>query len=153
MSTIADPQVLAHLIERLNRLTPASQSRWGTLTPAELLTHLADSSDYVIGRRETPDMITPAGFKPWLMKWMALYSPMPWPKGSIPTQPWADPRGGGSRQGAFEPDRERAVLGLRLFAAHEHLLPAHTVFGRMNREDWLVLAYRHWDHHLRQFGL
>jgi len=28
----------------------------------------------------------------------------------------------------------------------------HPLFGNMSREDWGRLIYRHFDHHLRQFG-
>jgi hypothetical protein len=30
---------------------------------------------------------------------------------------------------------------------------AHGVFGRMTLEDWQRWAYKHADHHLRQFGV
>jgi hypothetical protein len=31
--------------------------------------------------------------------------------------------------------------------------PEHPAFGRLSRRAWGVLAYRHMDHHLRQFGV
>ena len=31
--------------------------------------------------------------------------------------------------------------------------PDHPAFGALTHKDWGVLAYRHTDHHLRQFGL
>jgi hypothetical protein len=31
--------------------------------------------------------------------------------------------------------------------------PLHPLFGRMSRRAYGVLAYRHTDHHLRQFGV
>ena len=42
MKTVADPTVLRSLTERLTRLRPESQRRWGTLTPHEMLCHLGD---------------------------------------------------------------------------------------------------------------
>lgn len=30
--------------------------------------------------------------------------------------------------------------------------PVHPLFGNMSGYDWGVLTYRHFDHHLRQFG-
>ena len=31
--------------------------------------------------------------------------------------------------------------------------PEHPVFGEMTPKAWAVFAYRHMDHHLRQFGI
>jgi len=31
--------------------------------------------------------------------------------------------------------------------------PEHPVFGKMTSQAWCVFAYRHMDHHLRQFGI
>ena len=31
--------------------------------------------------------------------------------------------------------------------------PEHPVFGKMSAKAWCVFAYRHMDHHLRQFGV
>jgi hypothetical protein len=31
--------------------------------------------------------------------------------------------------------------------------PEHPVFGKMTPQAWCVFAYRHMDHHLRQFGI
>lgn len=37
-------------------------------------------------------------------------------------------------------------------APAEDLAPVHPAFGRMRRADWGIWAWRHLDHHLRQFG-
>lgn len=29
----------------------------------------------------------------------------------------------------------------------------HPVFGPLTRDEWMIRAYRHVDHHLRQFAL
>ena len=38
-------------------------------------------------------------------------------------------------------------------AAPGALTPAHGFFGRMSTADWQRWAYKHTNHHLRQFGL
>ncbi len=153
MSTIADPATLARLEARLARLAPASPRRWGTLTPGELLAHLADASDSVLGRRVPPGL-APSGRPNPVIKWVALRSPLPWPRGAQ-TRAGVDPRREGTRPGDFEADRARVIAGLRdlAAAAAATLSPAHAMFGPMSRSDWHRWAYRHVDHHLRQFGL
>ena len=44
LRTVADPAVLRSLKERLDKLSPDSQRRWGTLTPHEMLCHLSGMS-------------------------------------------------------------------------------------------------------------
>ena len=153
LRTIADPETLDELLSRLARLTPESQRRWGTLTPAELLCHLGDAGDAVLRLRVTPGP-APAVKPSRLLKWLAVWSPVPWPKGAK-TRPGSDPKQLGTRPGDFEADRERVVAGLRGMATAEPgtLLPVHFRFGSMSQKDWQRWAYRHMDHHLRQFGL
>lgn len=148
--TLADPDTCASLRQRLQALRPDTPRRWGTLTAHEMLCHVADAADAVLdpeGKR--PEV----GAKP-IIKWIALRSGLPWPKGfQAPTR--IDQRKGGTPPVEFEADRRRALDGLaRLAAAPDHVWPrTHKVFGTMEPADWFRWAFRHTDHHLRQFGL
>lgn len=145
MPSVADPAVLA----RLGELRPDSSRRWGTMTPGEMLCHLGDAAAGVFRRRGGDP-----GRKKSLVKWLALYTSIPWPRGRK-TLPQIDPRAGGSRPGDFEEDRRRAVETLRAIAeAPATAFPAsHFLFGTMTARDWYHWAFRHTAHHLRQFGL
>ena len=149
MKTVTDPAVLAQLVERLNALRADSPRRWGTLTAGEMLCHLADATASVLNQPASE-----AG--PWrvFIKWIALNVPLPWPRG-LPTPRDVDPRADGTKPGDFEADRQRAIEGLRTFAAApaSALTSSHGAFGPMTARDWRRWAYRHTDHHLRQFGL
>ena len=151
--TIADAETLDSLVERLRRLRPDTQRRWGTLTPGEMLCHLGDAHESVLGIRIPPGPPAAAVRRP-ILKWIALYSPVPWPKGAK-TRPGVNPRIDGTRPGDFEKDRERAIGGLKgLAIAAPSTFPAfHFLFGQMAPQDWHRWAYRHVTHHLRQFGL
>jgi hypothetical protein len=153
MKTIASRGVVAELAARLAALRPDSLRRWGTLTPGEMLCHLADSSASVLGQRPRSGPPTLAASRPF-MKWASLYTALPWPK-DVKTRASVDPRVGGTRPGDFEEDRRRVVIGLAELAAAPAAVfpPAHLHFGLMSRRDWQRWAYRHVDHHLRQFGL
>lgn len=149
MKSIARARDLEVLIGRLRKLEPAAQRRWGTLTPAEVLCHVGDASSSILARPDGP----PTRSRP-LCKLIALYAPMRWPQG-ISTPAEADPRRSGSRPGEFERDRGRAIAGLRALAqaSASALASSHRHFGSMSKRDWKRWAYRHTDHHLRQFGL
>ncbi len=149
MKSISNPTVLAQLVARLNALRPDTPRQWGTLTPGEMLCHLGDATASVLDRASS----TPGHRRP-LLKWIALTSPLPWPRG-LKTPAGVDPHADGTKPGDFEADRRRAISGLRVFAAASPgvLAASHGAFGRMTARDWHRWAYRHTDHHLRQFGL
>lgn len=148
MKTIDQPTVLAELTTRLRALRPDTASRWGVMTANEMLCHLGDASASVLRGGREP------GPRRYLYKWIALYSPLRWPRG-LRTPASVDPRRDGTRPADFERDRTRAIAGLRaLAAATPDALPAsHSRFGRMTARDWRRWAFRHTEHHLRQFGL
>lgn len=148
MSSVADPAAILRLETRLCALRPDSPRQWGTLSPAEALCHLADGAARVLGRPGGEP-----GPERTFRKWVAFRSPLPWPRGAR-TPPEIDPRASGTRPTDFEVDRKRAVEGLRAVAAATGVaLPrSHALFGAMTPGDWHRWAYRHTDHHLRQFG-
>jgi Protein of unknown function (DUF1569) len=151
--TISDERSLAQLVSRLRALTPGTERRWGTLTAGEMLCHVGDSCESVLGHRIPPGP-SPSGVARAVLKWFILYSSLPWPKGAK-TRPGVDPRREGTRPGDFDRDRTRVITRLEELAAApgERLSAAHFMVGPMSRGDWHRWAYRHTDHHLRQFGL
>lgn len=151
MKTIANPAVARALIERLKAVQPDAPRRWGTLTAHEMLCHLGDAAEMVLGIRPRKQGI-PARRRP-LIKYLGLWSPVPWPHG-MRTNPMHDPRVEGTRPTEFMKDLARAiagVLGIAAAAAGD-LEPVHGLFGTMSLRDWQRWAYRHTDYHLRQFG-
>jgi hypothetical protein len=61
----------------------------------------------------------------------------------------------GTRPTDFDSDLARVINGLRriAMATPGSLELGHGFFGNMSERDWQRWAYRHADHHLRQFGL
>lgn len=151
--TIAQEDTVGALVERLRQLRPDTPRRWGTMTPGEMLCHLGDAHESVLGIR-VPAGPSATGVPRPILKWIVLYSPLPMPKG-VNTRPGVNPRIDGTRPTAFEPDRERAISSLLLLAAAGPTKVAanHFLFGPMTVRDWHRWAYRHVDHHLRQFGV
>jgi len=55
----------------------------------------------------------------------------------------------------FEKEKERAIYLVRTF--HENgpskcTTYPHSYFGKLKPNEWAVLKWKHYDHHLRQFG-
>jgi Protein of unknown function (DUF1569) len=147
MRTIRDPTVLAALITRLERVTAGSARRWGTMSVHQMLVHLGDGTESALARRPFATPTRPARR---VLKVVALRLPLPWPHG---IKTGADPASRPVAAEAFSADCERAVRSLRDLATLEgRLADRHPIFGPMSRGDWQRWAFRHADHHLRQFG-
>ena len=152
MKTVADAVVLRALVARLEAVGPGSERHWGSLTAHEMLCHLGDATAMVLGTR--PRKKAPPLRTRHLVKWAGLWSPIRWPHGWA-ANPEHDPRAAGTKPTDFEADRARAIDGLQgvASATGDELTPLHGFFGTMTALDWKRWAYKHTDHHLRQFGL
>jgi hypothetical protein len=132
-------------------MRPESARRWGQMSAHQMICHLSDSCRMATGEKLVSD--ASSRLQRTLVKWIALYLPLRWPPG-IPTRPEIDQRFTGTRPADFAADvaELEALLELLSTRAKESDWPVHPIFGRMSRAAWLRWAYRHMDHHLRQFG-
>ena len=89
-----------------------------------------------------------------VVKWLALYLPLPWP-GGILTRPEIDQELGGTAPIDFAADVAQLEALLDFIATQTGTVEwgTHPIFGRMSEGAWLRWAYLHTDHHLRQFGV
>ncbi len=134
------------ILTRLHRLTPTHQSQWGTLTAPKLLCHLADQLRVALG--DIPVQRHDSLLSRTLLKWLVVYTPLKPPPGKVETAPemlttvpgeWAEDL--------------RACEGLIQRLATTPTGAVHPFFGPLTHHGWGRLAWKHLDHHLRQFGL
>jgi Protein of unknown function (DUF1569) len=139
------------ILERLRNLQPDSRRRWGKMTPNQTICHLSDSFKFTFGEKEISSISN--HFTRTVVKWIALYAPLPWPRG-IKTRPEVDQEIGGSPPDDFESDRRRLLTLIERFAApvKDIEFHPHPFFGDMSKAQWMRWGYLHCDHHLRQFG-
>jgi hypothetical protein len=117
----------------------------------QMVCHLSDSLRAVTGRRQVSPATGP--LQRTVIKWVALYFPVPWP-GGVPTRPEIDQELGGTPPGDFAADLAELEALIEMITATAAVeWSAHPIFGRMSESAWLRWAYLHTDHHLRQFGL
>ena len=147
--SIETPATLEELVARLERLDSRQPRVWGRMTVHQMVCHLSDSFLMALGERHASPADT------WwsrnVIRWIALRTPAPWPKG-IPTRPEVDQERGGTRPAEFMRDRARVIELMRRLVQPDIPFGRHPIFGTMKRDDWLRWGYRHVDHHLRQFG-
>ncbi len=146
MKTIWKASVRDELRSRLAQLSPSTPGRWGRMTAPQMVAHLADNSRMAIGDLPVAPKKSPLRFAPF--KQLCIYC-LPIPKG-VPTAPELIRRVPGDW--SQEVQAAGALLE-RLASPPDGARPDHPVFGRMSEQAWGVLVYRHYDHHLRQFGV
>jgi Protein of unknown function (DUF1569) len=151
MPTLANPNDVEALIRRLATIRTDSPRRWGRMTPHQMICHLADAMRMAFGERRTAlrgDALARA-----VLKWAALRLPFPWPPG-IRTSAEIDAERGGTQPSDFAADRAEVESLIRRAALRDAPIgmQPHPVFGTLTRAEWLHWAWRHTDHHLRQFG-
>ena len=139
------------LTVRLQRFTPDLRPRWGKMSPNEVLPHLADPFRTALGDKPVKPLGGPLSMPgiSQLVLWV-----LPWPKGA-PTAREYLPGTGMTSATDFEADRQTLLGLLRRFTDFPATssLAANPVFGPLSRRGWGRQAWRHIDHHLRQFGM
>ena len=135
------------LLARLNRLTPAHERRWGTMTAPQMLAHLNDAFMLATGELKVPVNRSPLSMSPFkeiVIKWVPFPKGLPIARELVSRQPddW---------QSEMRRFHERA--NDLLARPRDGAWGSHPVFGRLSGKLWGILGYRHTDHHLRQFGL
>jgi uncharacterized protein DUF1569 len=149
MSTLAEPDVRASCCDRIARLDPKANPKWGCMTAHQMVCHLNDA--FRVGAGEMYASPATNLFKRTVVKWIALRSAVPWPRG-LPTRPEIEQGCGGTPPSDWAPDCEKLNASILAFAERQ-TFGVHPIFGKMAKRDWHTWGFRHVDHHLRQFGV
>lgn len=146
MKSVWDAAVHAELLARTAALRPETPPQWGRLTCARMLVHVTDALAMYMGNVPAAGKWTPLRYAP--LKQAFIYV-LPIPR-NVPTAPELLSRAPGS----WEEEQERFTRTLADFCGHRLRAewPQHPIFGRLTPRAIGVLAYKHTDHHLRQFG-
>lgn len=149
MKTLREERCRSELISRIENLTPDARPLWGRMNVEQMLSHLLQGNDLPFNAT-VPDRSSFVSSN--LIKPLVLYV-MPIPK-EVKTSPQLDQQQQGRKPMGFEVDRGHLIDSIHKLGtvslAHKCL--GHPFFGRMNAKQW-GLAYKHMDHHLRQFGV
>jgi hypothetical protein len=134
------------LERRLDRLTPDTRPLWGKFTAPQMVAHLIEGVRMALGEVKPAPRDTP--FKRFPLKQIIIYL-APFPKGA-PTAP--ELLVGVPQEWNGQVQRLKDLMARFAGGSHK-TLPEHPAFGKLSRTAWGVLAYKHMDHHLRQFGV
>lgn len=136
------------ILDRVSLLGPSRQRQWGKLTCEQMVCHLADALRMTTGEVRIPARRSPLTWFP--LKQLIIYA-LPFPKGAPTAPELLQPK-----IGEFDSkvtDLREMIDRFSQLQGKTREWPAHPAFGAMTERSWGVLAYRHIDHHLRQFGV
>ena len=152
MKHLGDRHARESIEKRIAGVHPMTCPVWGRMSAHQVICHLSDSFLAGLGEKRASPATGP--LQRTLLKWCALYVPLPWPKG-LPTRPEMDQFSGGTPPGDFEKDRSGLLAVLDRFCdAHQQFYGcSHPIFGPLKGDEWLRWGWLHADHHLRQFGV
>jgi Protein of unknown function (DUF1569) len=145
LPTLLNPKEREAILSRLRRLDPSQQPLWGSLTAPRMICHLGDQLRVAVG--DSPTQPTDNLASRTLLKWLVVYSPMRAPPGKVQTAPEMLTTQPSNWSVDFQ-----AVESLIQRLGTTPTQAVHPFFGPLTHRGWGRLAWKHLDHHLRQFG-
>jgi len=150
MKNIFQPEITNEVIARINNLKPTSPPLWGKMNAAQMFAHCCVAYEMVYeDKHKAPNMFMKFILKTFIKD--SVVGPKPYKKNSqtAPAFLIKDERD-------FDTEKNRLVsyikktqeLGSDYFDNKESLS-----FGKLSKEEWNVMFYKHLDHHLGQFGV
>lgn len=149
MNHLYDEAAVNAMIARLEKLAPNAKRVWGTMSVAQMLVHLELSIEPALGLQFPKRKLVGKILGP-LLKEVYLNS-KPLIKNS-PTNDTYLPKG----KHEFEEAKQNAMDRLKLFyevGPDQCKAHPHPYFGKLSPQEWARLQWKHYDHHLRQFGV
>lgn len=141
--------VYQECLDRINKITPESQPKWGKMDAAQMFAHVASVQDVTNGKplENTPFMAKL--FKGFIRKMVVNEKPY---KKSSQTHPQflvANAKD-------FAEQKAHLLQALETFRDENKDGPSphvHSLFGKMTHQEKGWSMYKHLDHHLQQFGV
>jgi hypothetical protein len=113
MKTLANAADKQDTLVRLANVRPGLQARWGRMRAHQMICHLNDSFLAVMGEKYVSPATGP--LQRTVVKWIALYAPIRWPK-RVPTRPEIDQSIGRTAPFEFEHDRKELITQIERFS-------------------------------------
>ena len=149
MKNLFTSTVNQDMVDRINKLTPDTKPLWGKMTVAQMLAHLQVPLEVALGDKDLKGGLMAFFFGKIAKKQLVKEEPF---KRNLPTAPSFVVKG---ERNFNEEKKELIDLLLRFSKSdpEEIARRPHPFFGKLTKEEWNTLQYKHLDHHLNQFGV
>ena len=148
MNNLYNQSDVLEILNRIGKLTENSQRQWGKMNVAQMLSHLniflETALDLNSPKRLFIGRILGSYFKSRYVRDKQFSKNSPTHKNYI----FTDIRN-------FENEKAKSVQLIKQFfdgGKSQCTLKPHPFFGKLTPEEWAIAQWKHFDHHLRQFG-
>jgi hypothetical protein len=153
MKNLFDQSLVEDVKQRIMRLRPDSERRWGKLPVALVLAHCTSGLQMAMGVINPRRASFPGNVIGVLIKPMVFGNDRPIRRNSpsVPELFTAEPT-----QCEFERERDQLIEAINRFISMGEACCSrhpHPFFGPLKPDQWAILMYKHIDHHLLQFGV
>ncbi len=145
MKSIFDKTTRDELINRINSLNENSTAQWGKMNLYQMLKHCTLWEEMLLGKKQYRQSFLGRLFGKIALKDMLKDKPI---KPNLPTVPSFKMTGNGDVAAA----KAEWINLLGEHAQHECVGIFHPFFGKLTAKQAGSMAYKHIDHHLRQFN-
>jgi hypothetical protein len=149
MRTIFDSAIQKELIDRITALDVKSEVRWGRMNLYQMLGHCITWDEWVLGKNNP---VYKQAFIGLLFGKIALRSLTKNDKPLSRNIPSSNHLIMMDKEGNVEHSKKRWITLIKDYSCFSNSNFIHDFFGRMTTEQIGILAYKHADHHLRQFS-
>ncbi|MGZ3752732.1 MAG: DUF1569 domain-containing protein [Mucilaginibacter sp.] len=147
MKTVYDKVTRDALIERINALSENSKAQWGKMNLYQMLRHSTLWIEWLlVEERHKQQFIGRLFGKVALKGLMKDDGPL---RRNTPTLPELRIK---ETSGDIAAEKKKWIMLLEELAHFRNPDFVHTFFGKMTKEEVGYMAYKHIDHHLRQFN-
>lgn len=149
MKTIFDKTTRAELIRRIDTLNEKSVSGWGKMNIYQMLKHCTIWEEWILGVHKPKYKQEFIGFvfgKMALKDMIKDERPL---RRNTPTSTAFKVKG---KNGDVESEKKKWIILIEEYEHYSNPEFIHDFFGKMTKEQVGYLAYKHTDHHLRQFN-
>ncbi|MFD1063858.1 DUF1569 domain-containing protein [Winogradskyella litorisediminis] len=147
MKSFFENGVYDEIVSRIEKIDPNTSPNWGKMNAGQMLHHCQMPLNIILEKKDY-------GVKPnWLINMLfkkSMYSDKLWRK-NMPTAPSFKI----TDEKNFEVEKTEIlnlISELNNQKEREDWQP-HPSFGKLTKDQWGKMQYKHLDHHLRQFGV
>jgi len=150
MNNLFNPADTEGILTRLEQIKPDAQSQWGKMKVNQMLAHCNASLETAMGLNSPQKLNVFLRLIGKMLKGK-FFGEEPFTRNGQTDQSYiimGNPD--------FQLEKEKVIAQIRSFSAGgpaKCTRRTHVFFGTLTPEEWAIMQWKHFDHHLRQFGI
>lgn len=153
MKTIFDIEQQRLIVERIRLLTAENKPQWGKMNIYQMSMHCRRWSDWIHGKGEFGHHTYKQDFLGKLFGKMALKNTVKDDRVMGKNLPAGFLAIKDKRSHDITIEKDKWIQSVKDYEHFSNERFVHDFFGKMTKEQIGIFVYKHFDHHLRQFGV